>query len=97
MDERSQVCRSAVALGLDPGFGAMKAARVALHGDQVAIVPSGVGVGSTDLGMLSVGSLGRRRQSPRRTQVGSNGITYLVGENAAGYARAVERMGFLRL
>jgi len=87
-------------IGLDPGFGGAKAACVGLEGAQVATVPSVVGVGSTDVGMLSVGNLGRRsarRASRQPDQVSFGDVTYLVGENVARYARPVERMDFLRL
>jgi hypothetical protein len=84
-------------IGLDPGFGGTKAACIAPDGARVAIVPSVVGVGQTDLGLLSVGKLGRRRRSRQPDQVSFGGVTYLVGENVARYARPVERMDFLRL
>jgi hypothetical protein len=84
-------------IGLDPGFGGAKAACIGLERAQVATVPSVVGVGSTDLGLLSVGNLGRRRRSRQPDQVTFDKITYLVGENVARYARPVERMDFLRL
>jgi hypothetical protein len=54
-------------------------------------------VGLTDLGLLSVGNLGRRRRSRQPDQVSFDKITYLVGESVARYARPVERMDFLRL
>jgi hypothetical protein len=84
-------------VGLDPGFGGVKAAYIGRAGAQVATVPSVVGVGSTDLGLLSVGNLGRRRRSRQPDQVTFDKITYLVGESVARYARPVERMDFLRL
>lgn len=84
-------------IGLDPGFGGAKAACVGPEGARVATVPSVVGVGQTDLGLLSVGKLGRRRRSRQPDQVRFEGMTYLVGENVARYARPVERMDFLRL
>jgi len=84
-------------IGLDPGFGGTKAACITPGGAHVAIVPSVIGVGQTDLGLLSVGELGRRRRSRQPDQVTFEGVTYLVGENVARYARPVERMDFLRL
>jgi hypothetical protein len=84
-------------IGLDPGFGGVKAACIGLEGARAATVPSVVGVGQTDLGLLSVGNLGRRRRSRRPDQVTFDKITCLVGENVARYARPVERMDFLRL
>lgn len=85
-----------VNIGLDPGFGGTKAACITPGGAHVAIVPSVVGVGQTDLGLLSVGKLGRRRRTRQPDQVSFEGVTYLVGENVARYARPVERMDFLR-
>jgi hypothetical protein len=86
-------------LGLDPGFGYFKVACVGSQGSQVAVVPSVVGVGQTDLGLLSVGNLGRRRtRQPDQVSFDAGGVrTYLVGENVVRYARPVERMDFLRL
>jgi hypothetical protein len=85
-----------VHVGLDPGFGNFKAASVGA-GMRVAVVPSVVGVGDTDLGLLSLGSLARRRRSHRPDLVSYDGITYLAGQNVARYARPLERMDFLRL
>jgi hypothetical protein len=59
-----------VNIGLDPGFGGTKAACIAPGGALSAIVPSVVGVGQTDLGLLSVGNVGRRRRSRQPDQVG---------------------------
>jgi len=84
-------------IGLDPGFGNFKAAKVDLSGSQIATLPSVVGVGETDLGLLSLGSLGRRRRSNQPDKVTFQGVTYLVGEGVARFARPVERMDFLRL
>jgi hypothetical protein len=84
-------------LGLDPGFGAFKAALVDPTGARIAAVPSVVGVGETDLGMLSLGSVGRRSRRAQPDEVTFQGVTYLVGEEVARYARPVERMDFLRL
>ena len=60
-------------------------------------IPSVVGVGETELGMLSIGKLGRRRRRATPDKVAYEGITYLVGENVARFARPVQRMDFLRL
>ncbi|MDD3829253.1 MAG: ParM/StbA family protein, partial [Anaerolineae bacterium] len=84
-------------LGLDPGFGGFKAALVDPTGTRIATVPSVVGVGETDLGLLSLGSMGRRSHHAQPDEVTSQGVTYLVGEGVARYARPVERMDFLRL
>jgi hypothetical protein len=97
LDKRVATDNHQINIGLDPGFGGAKAACIAPNGARVAIVPSVVGVGQTDLGLLSVGNLGRRRRSRQPDQVTFADVTYLVGENVARYARPVERMDFLRL
>ena len=89
--------RTIINVGLDPGFGGTKAACVGPEGSRVAVTPSVVGVGRTDLGLLSLGDLGRQRRTRRPDQVRFGGVAYLVGENVARYARPVERMDFLRL
>ena len=88
-----------LSIGLDPGFGSVKAAIVGAQGPRIAVVPSVVGVGETDLGLLSLGSLGRRARKAtcQPDKVTSQNITYLVGEEVARYTRPVERMDFLRL
>ena len=93
MDNRS----GTLSIGLDPGFGSVKAVLLGPQGPQIAAVLSVVGVGETDLGLLSLGSLGRRRRTSEPDKVAFQGITYLVGDDVARYARPVERMDFLRL
>ena len=61
------------------------------------VIPSVVGAGSTDLGMLSLGEFSRGRRSPRPREVTWGEGTYLVGEDVEFYARPVERMDLLRL
>jgi hypothetical protein len=97
MTERRPTSVGQVNIGLDPGFGGTNAACIVPDGARVASVPLVVGVGQTDLGLLSVGNVGRRRRSRQRDQVALADVTYLVGENVARYARPVERMDFLRL
>ncbi len=55
-----------------------------------------VGIGDTDLGLLSLGRFGRRRRRLPHT-IAWDGVTYLTGPHVAEYARPVERMDFLRL
>jgi len=62
-----------------------------------AVVPSVVGVGSTDLGMLSLGSFSRGKRVPKPYEVDWGEGVYLVGEAVELYARPVERMDLLRL
>ncbi len=84
-------------IGVDPGFGNTKVALASADEMQVAVAPSVVGVGETDLGLLSIGDLGRRRRQARPDRVVYSGLAYLVGENVDRYARPVQRMDFLRL
>jgi len=89
-----------ISIGVDPGFGNFKVATATASASErvnVTVVPSVVGVGETDLGLLSIGSLGRRRRQAVPDRVTFGGVTYLVGENVARYARPVQRMDFLRL
>lgn len=100
MHRDSEDGADAISIGLDPGFGAMKAICVGCDGTLKAILPSVVGVGVSNLGLLSVGNVGRekRARQPDRVSLDAGGVrTYLVGENVARYARPVERMDFLRL
>jgi len=87
-------------VALDPGFGGCKAAMIVDGTIQTAMISSVVGVGETNLGMLSLaGVTGRRRRQkqfePHR--VSFNGADMLVGAGVAEYARPVERLDFQRL
>lgn len=97
MDNRVATGNHRIPIGLDPGFGGTKAAYVGAEGARVASVPSVVGVGQTDLGLLSIGMLSARSRSRQPDQVTFGGVTYLVGEKVERYARPVERMDFSRL
>lgn len=83
--------------GFDPGFGNFKVAVVGDDGVGVTVVPSVVGVGETDLGMLSLGSVGKRRRQATPDRVAFDGMTYLVGTGVEQYAEPVQRMDFTRL
>jgi hypothetical protein len=84
-------------LGIDPGFGNFKAAIVTDGGPQVSVVPSVVGVGETEIGLLGIGDLGRSRRRNLPDRVQFNGVTYLVGVGVARFARPVQRMDLHRL
>lgn len=60
-------------------------------------IPSLVGIGETDLGLLSLGELGRHTRSGLPHRVTFDGATYLVGEGLARFARPIERMDLQRL
>ena len=60
------------------------------------VIPSLVGVGKTDFGLLSAGNLRRTaRELPHIVQW--NGTQYLVGNHVEQYTTPTERMDFLRL
>ncbi len=48
-----------------------------------------VGIGDTDIGLLSLDGLGRRRNGHTPRAVSWNGARYLVGPHVARYARRV--------
>ncbi len=84
-------------LGLDPGFGGFKVVEVSGEGYRSVHLPSVVGVGDTDTGLLSLGALGSRRNGQQPLAVAWNGAHYLAGHRVASFARPIERMDFLRL
>lgn len=85
-------------VSLDPGFGGFKAAEVRGNDITVYTLPSVVGVGGTDLGMLDLaGVTGRQRRKNLPKRVEFAGTERLVGPNVADYARPVERLDFERL
>ena len=89
-------------IGCDPGFGGVKVAEVRRTADgsgdgiETHVVPSVVGVGSTEVGALNLAGVvrGKRQESP--SLVAFDGVEYLVGPNVARYARPIERMDFAR-
>jgi hypothetical protein len=82
-------------VGLDLGFGNFKAAT----SSHVVAIPSVVGVGETDLGLLSAGlALGHAQTHLKQPDtVAWDGVKYLVGERVSEFARPIERMDFQRL
>ena len=84
-------------IALDPGFGGFKAAEVKPDGTFAeAAIPSVIGVGTTDLGLLDVG-LSRRSRRNKPVTIRFDGSEYLVGQHVSDYARPVERLDFNRL
>ena len=84
-------------IGLDPGFGGIKVAAIEDGALRIAHVPAVVGVGNTDLGLLSLGTVARRRREEKPYTVTFDDVSYLVGHNVHRYARPGERMDFQRL
>ena len=83
-------------IGYDPGFGNSKASY--LNGQlNTAHLPSVVGVGNTELGLLDTTLGNRRRRDDMPNETTFDGVSYLVGQNVANYATPVERMDFMRL
>jgi len=83
-------------VGCDPGFGGMKVAEVLDGAMRAYVVPSVVGVGTTDEGGLSLAGVVRGRRGEVPSIVAFDGVEYLVGANVARYARPIERMDFRR-
>ena len=84
-------------LALDGGFGNTKIAYK--NGDghiHVESFPSVVGLGQTDMGLLTTGLDGRRRQV-KPFVVEFDGLQYLAGPNIHRWNRPVERLDFRRL
>ena len=85
-----------IKIALDPGFGSFKAAVVA-DGEPVTVsLPSLVGVGQTDLGLLSAGITRQKKQLPHQV-VFENGQTLLAGPHVELYARPSQRLDTDRL
>lgn len=87
-------------IALDPGFGGYKAAAVRAGQLVVVALPSVVGVGDTNTGLLDLAGpfgVGRRRRRPQPRRVAFDGIELLVGPGVANYTRPVERLDFQRL
>jgi hypothetical protein len=84
-------------LGLDPGFGGFKLAEVTPEGLKTAYLPAVVGIGGTDIGLLSLGGLGKRHNGHTPHAVSWDGTRYLVGPGVTRYARPLQRLDFQRL
>ncbi len=91
------------AVAVDPGFGGFKAATIHEGQPVAAMLPSVVGVGQVDMGLLSnaLGQMGRRgrraEQEREPDQVSFGGVTYLIGDGVSRYAEPVDRMDMRRL
>lgn len=86
-------------IGLDPGFGAFKAAYVdrGTHEYCTAKLPAVVGAGTAGPD-ISISGLDRATPQPARPrQLIMKGQPYLVGHNVHKHARPIERLDFDRL
>lgn len=85
------------ALALDPGFGNFKIG--CRNGDShthIATIPSVIGIGQTDLGLLNTGLNGHKKQV-KPFSVQFDQINYLVGPNVHRFGQPIERLDFQRL
>ena len=64
---------------------------------KAIVLPSVIGVGNTDLGMLTAGHLGHGRRPTKPHSISWNGASYLTGAGVERFARPIERMDFVRL
>src|SRR5689334_12724589 len=65
---------------------------------KATVLPSQVGVGSMDMGMLSLGKMGAaRRQTSQPHIIEWDKVSYIVGDGVDDFARPIQRMDFLRL
>jgi len=83
-------------IGCDPGFGGVKVAEVRGDAIEARVVPSVVGVGSTEAGALNLAGVVRSKRQEHPSLVAFDGVEYLVGPNVARFARPIERMDFAR-
>lgn len=84
-------------ISFDGGFGNTKTAWKNGDGSiHVEYFPSVVGLGGTDLGLLTTGLNGKTRQIKPFT-VEWNGLKYLAGPNLYRWGRPTERLDFRRL
>lgn len=86
---------------VDPGFGGIKTARVIQRDDgnlgmATYTLPSVVGVGTTNTGVLGLSGIIRQRPQARPIKVSYDGLDYLVGEGLGRYAAPSEHMDFDR-
>ena len=86
--------KKTINLAVDPGFHAIKVAGLVDQTMTTTLLPSLVGVGALELGLLSTGGLTRtkRRQKPQVFATAEH--TMLVGPHVAQYARTFERFDF---
>lgn len=79
-------------LCLDLGNGNMKGALIHDNHVVTASLPSQVGVGSTEMGLLNLGGFSKRKRDLLPLPVKFDGGEFLVGHNVAQYATPLERL-----
>ena len=91
----SQNTPSTYKIAVDVGFYAFKAAAVWEEKIVTERVPAIVGVGATDNGLLSIGLVRQKKQTPDVVIV--DDLRHLVGQHVNLYAHPIERLDFDRL
>ncbi len=84
-------------IAFDPGFGNGKIALIVDDELQTVVVRAIVGMGNTDIGMLSIGDVGRQRRRKLPDRVVFGNVGYLVGNGTERYAAPMDGLDFLRL
>lgn len=88
--------QNTIRIGLDPGFGSIKAATINDKKFDTFILPSVVGIGTTDTGALALAGFVNTRRAEQPHHISWNDREYLVGPGIAAYARPIERMDMAR-
>ena len=84
-------------IGVDPGFGGLKAAEANGTGLSTYHIPAQVGVmtNTNQIGLGGFTNSGTSVEDPMQVQL-SNGSSYLVGHGIASYTKPIPRMDFNR-
>ena len=78
---------------IDPGRRYVKAAWI--DATRTVLIPAVAGIGSTDIGQLSLGQVKEGPPSPRPYEVTTGGLSYVVGEGTRLYAPPTEGLYLL--
>ena len=80
---------------IDPGRRFVKAAWIDEEAIRTVLIPSVAGIGSTDIGQLSLGRAKEGPPAPRPYEVTTGGLSYVVGEGTRRYAHPTEGLYLL--
>ena len=83
-------------IAIDPGYGSFKAAIVFNGKILITTIPSLVGMGQTELGLLQAGITRQKKQVPHRITF-SNAQTLLVGQYVELFTQPTQRLDAERL
>jgi hypothetical protein len=73
-------------LAIDPGRRFVKTAWIDEETTRITTIPSVAGIGTTDIGQLSLGQSKEGPPAPRPYEVTGDGLSYVVGEGTRRYA-----------